>query len=111
MTAIDTLRNIADKATALLQGEPARAIGYGAALVIVGVCAVSNALGYTRLPEVDLTTALGLATAAIVTVTGIIESIRRFVFSPLTVREAILDADAFGSRQVLREQGLDGDST
>ena len=74
-----TPSELLDRATALLQGEPARAIGYGSALVIVGVSLVSNALGYTRIPAVDLPTAIGLATAAIVTVTGVIESIRRFV--------------------------------
>jgi hypothetical protein len=74
-----TPSDILNKAEALLQGEPARAIGYGAALVIVGVSLVSNALGYTRIPAIDLPTAVTDATFAIATVVGVIESIRHFV--------------------------------
>ena len=74
-----TITDILTKAEALLQGEPARAIGYGAALVIVGVSLASNALGFTRIPEVDLATAVTDATFAIATIVGVIESIRHFV--------------------------------
>lgn len=83
---MSTASDIIDKADGLLKGEPARAIGYGSALVIVGVVAVANQLGITRFGgNIDLVTAVGLASAAIVTVTGVIESIRRFVFAPATV--------------------------
>jgi hypothetical protein len=95
-TASDFLavgRAILDKADALLQGEPARAIGYGAALVIVGASLASNALGFTRIPAVDLPTAVGLAATAIVTVTGVIESIRKFVYSPATVADIVAEGD------------------
>lgn len=75
-----TPKDILDKAASLLQGEPARAIGYGAAIVIVGVIAVANQLGYTQLgSNIDLPTALGMATAAILTIGGVIETIRKFV--------------------------------
>jgi hypothetical protein len=88
---VATARDLVDAADRLLQGEPARFIGYGAALVIVGVVAVANQVGVTRFGEnVDLGTSLGLATAAIVTVTGVIESIRKFVFSPATVADIVL---------------------
>jgi hypothetical protein len=86
VSAIDTLKTYLDKAEDLLtQREPARAIGYGAAIVIVGVSLVSNALGFTRIPAIDLPTAVGDATIAIATVVGLVESIRRFVYSPATV--------------------------
>lgn len=74
-----TITDLLDKAESLLQGEPARAIGYGAALVIVGVSLASNALGFTRIPAVDLPTAVADATFAIATIVGVIESIRHFV--------------------------------
>lgn len=85
-----TPSDLLDKADAALKGEPARFIGYGSALVIVGVVAAANALGYTRIAPIDLPTALAAATAAILTVTGVIESIRKFVYSPATV-QAIID--------------------
>jgi hypothetical protein len=85
----DRFRSILDSARTLLTGEPARFIGYGAAVVIVGVIAISNALGFTRFGEnISLSDALIGATAAIATLGGIIETIRRFVYSQNTV-EAI----------------------
>lgn len=82
-----TLRAVLDKADALLQGEPARAIGYGSAVVVIGVVTISNALGFTRFQgvDIDLGSALVLVTAATTTVVGIIEGIRKFVFSPASV--------------------------
>lgn len=88
------LRGLLDKAEDLLtQREPARAIGYGAALVIVGVSLASNALGFTRIPDIDLPTALGLATAGIGTVVAAVEGIRKFVFAPATVDSIIAEGD------------------
>jgi hypothetical protein len=87
-----TLNDLAAKAEALLtEKEPARAIGYGAALVILGVSLVSNALGFTRIPALDLPTAVGDATLAIGTVVGIVEGIRRFVYSPATVNAIVVE--------------------
>lgn len=71
--------DLLDKAEASLKGEPARYIGYGSAVIVVGVTLASNALGFTRLPAVDLATALGATTFASATVIGVIESIRHFV--------------------------------
>lgn len=71
---------ILDKVRDLLRGEPARAIGYGAAVVIYLV-----ALAFDRIPDMTLDAALVSATAAIVTVGSVIETIRRFVYSPVTV--------------------------
>lgn len=80
-----TLRDLLDKVDSLLSGEPARAIGYGAALVIVGVSLASNALGFTRIPEVSLEGALAAAAIATTTVVTVIEGIRRSVYSPNSV--------------------------
>lgn len=89
------LRSILDKASTLLQGEPARAIGYGSALVVVGVIYVANALGYTRFgANMDIPTALGLTTGAILTVGAVIESIRKFVYSPATVADLLSEVGA-----------------
>lgn len=69
-----TLSDLLDKARDLLAGEPARAIGYGAAAVIYLV-----ALAFDAIPDVSPDAALVAATAAIVTVGGVVESIRRLV--------------------------------
>lgn len=90
-TILDKGRAILDAADNLLSGEPARAIGYGAALVVVGVSLVSNALGYTRIPEVSLDAALVAATLAITTLVTVIEGIRRSVYSPNTVDAIVSD--------------------
>lgn len=78
------LSAILARADAALKGEPARFIGYGAAIVIVGVVAVANALGITRFgANIDLADALILAGLATSTIIGVIETIRRFV-SPIS---------------------------
>lgn len=86
-----TVNSILDKARGLLlQREPARAIGYGAALVIVGVVAVSNALGFSRFGEnISLEGALVAAGTATTTVVSIVEFIRKLVYSPATVAEVV----------------------
>jgi hypothetical protein len=69
-----------------LQGEPARFISYGAALVVWGVVLAAHALGYsTFAPGLSLDDALLDATAAQVFLT---EVVRHFVFSPATVAAA-----------------------
>lgn len=81
-----TVRAILDKARELLLSEPARAIGYGAAAVIYLV-----ALAFDRIPDMTADQALIAATAAITTVAGVIEAIRRFVYSPATVSEIVTE--------------------
>lgn len=78
------ITGILDKARDLLRGEPARAIGYGAAAVIYLV-----ALAFERIPDMSPEDALVSATAAITVVAGVIETIRRFVYSPNTVSEIV----------------------
>lgn len=79
LPTLDDLKGLLDKAEESLTGEPARFIGYGAAIVVVAVTLVSNALGFTRLPAVDLPTALVLTGAATATVVTVIERIRSLV--------------------------------
>jgi TRAP-type C4-dicarboxylate transport system permease small subunit len=105
-----TPSDLLDKADMLLKGEPARAIGYGAALVIVGVSLASNALGFTRIPAVDLPTAVTDATFAIGTVVGLIESIRHFVYSQNTV-QAIATRAADTGDDTIPPPPADGDTT
>ena len=77
----------------LLRGEPARFIGYGAAVVLVGIIAVANQLGVTRFGTgMSLADALTLSTTAITTLIGVIESIRHFVYAPDTVHSERIDA-------------------
>lgn len=80
------------KATALLEGEPLRAIVYGAAVVVWLVVGIANAIGFAHFgPTISLTDAMVDATAAAAALT---EISRRFVFSPATV--AAIKAGAVG---------------
>ena len=81
-------QDILDKADSVLKGEPARIIGYGAAVVIYLVAKASGHIA-DQTPD----QALISAGAAITTVVGIIETIRHFVYSPASV-SAIIAATA-----------------
>lgn len=83
---MDIIRKLLDQARDLLQGEPARAIGYGAAVVVYVVTRASG-----QLDDVPLDQALVLTAGYVATIAGVIESIRRVVYSPNTV-EAIVEA-------------------
>lgn len=69
-----TPTDILDKARALLAGEPARAIGYGAGVIVYLVARASGSID-----DIPLDDALVLTAGYVVTVAGVIESIRRFV--------------------------------
>lgn len=93
--SVNQLRALASKVLAkmdqLLTTEPARVIGYGAAVVVF--LAVQG-ISYFKpgvLPAVTFDEAIGMAFAAISTLVILIESIRRFVFSPQTYIEDIAD--------------------
>lgn len=66
----------------ILQGEPLRAIGYGAIVVVFLVTRGAEALGYTKFGEPTLDTIILSVGAA---VTAVTEFARRFVYSPKTV--------------------------
>lgn len=76
------MQALLDKARALLQGEPLRAIVYGAAVVVWLVTHIAKALGVGNLAVVDLDQALLMATAA---AAGLTEFARRWTYSPATV--------------------------
>lgn len=96
-TISERIAALLDQARVLLQGEPARLIGYGAAVVVVLVVAIANALGFTRFgANIDLGTALGLTTLAIGSLVGLIETIRRYVYSPNTVQRIAEQSAATG---------------
>lgn len=78
------IADLLDKVDSILKGEPARIIGYGAAVVIYLVAKASGNIA-DQTPE----QALVSATAGIVSVVGVIESIRHFVFSPASVAEIV----------------------
>lgn len=91
------INDLLDKARAALSGEPARFIGYGSAIVVVGVVAVANQLGITRFgSNLSLTDALVGSTAAIATLTGLVEAVRRAVYSPASVQVIATNAAASG---------------
>lgn len=76
---------VLDKVRDLLKGEPARAIGYGGAVVVY---LVANAFG--RIPDMSFDQAVTLAVSAVALLAGFVETIRRYVYSPNTV-SAIID--------------------
>lgn len=77
-----------EKARGLLQGEPLRAIVYGAAVVVWLVTRIAQALHIGNFQVVNLDDALLVATAA---ATALTELVRRYVYSPATVA-AIVNA-------------------
>jgi hypothetical protein len=73
---------ILDKTRDVLQGEPLRAITYGAAVVIYFV-----ARGFGAIPDQTFDEAIVQATAAAAIIVTVVESARRFVWSPRSVSE------------------------
>lgn len=81
---MDKIKALLAQVDTLLHGEPARAIGYGAAVIIYIVAKASG-----KFPDVSLDSALVSAGTALAAVVGVVETIRHFVYSPNTV-EAIV---------------------
>ena len=81
-----------DKVDVLLTTEPARAIGYGAAVIVFLVVQVLSSRGV--LPAMTFDQSVTLAFSAIASTVIIVESIRRFVYSPMTYIEDIADEAA-----------------
>jgi len=69
-----TPSELLDAARNVLAGEPARAIGYGAAVVIYLVSKASGAI-----PDQSLDQSIILAAGYVATAASIVESIRHFV--------------------------------
>jgi len=71
---MDKLSAILERARGLLAGEPLRAIGYGAGVVIWIVAGVSG-----RIPDVPLDQAILQAGGAAAVLASVIETARRYV--------------------------------
>lgn len=84
------VQTVLGKAAQLLDSEPARVIGYGAAVVVYLVARVMADRGYLAIP-LTFDESIGAAFAAITTLVIVIEAIRRFVYSPLTYIEDLAD--------------------
>lgn len=86
MNIIDAAQALTVRIEDILNGEPARAIGYGGAAIIYLVAKASG-----RIPDVTPEEALAQAGAAAVVVASFVESIRHFVYSPNSVIEIASD--------------------
>lgn len=93
-----------DKVDLLLQTEPARAIGYGAAVVVFLVAQVLSARGY--LPPMTFDQSVTLALSALATLVVLVESIRHFVYSPMTYIEDLSDESAAAHEAAHLEEEL-----
>ena len=78
------IKGLLDEASVVLKGEPARVIGYGAAVVIYLVAAA-----FGRIPDVSFDVAVTDAVGIVALVTAVVESVRHFVSSPITVGSLI----------------------
>lgn len=85
---MNIVKALLDKANELLKGEPARAVGYGAAVIIYFVARASGSL-----EDVTVEEALVQGAAAIAIAASIVETIRRLVYSPATVEALLAEKD------------------
>ena len=85
------IMKVLDRADRLLTSEPARMIGYGAAVVVYLVVRALGELKPGLIPAMGFGESVGVAFSALATVVILIESIRRFVYSPLTYIEDLSD--------------------
>lgn len=86
------------KVSQLLQTEPARAIGYGAAVVVYLAARVLSDRGYVKF-NLSFEDSIIAAAAALTLVAGVVESIRRFVYSPMSYIEDLADEFQFARAQ------------
>ena len=74
------LNGILEKLRGWLQGEPLRAIGYGAAVIVYLLARVLGSI-----PDVSFADAVTQGGAAALVVASVVETIRRYTYSPATV--------------------------
>lgn len=91
------------KVSKLLETEPARAIGYGAAVVVYLAARVLSERGYVQF-NLSFEDSIIAAAAALTLVAGVVESIRRFVYSPMTYIEDLADERAAYEQAVAAAQ-------
>jgi hypothetical protein len=105
-----TPTDILDKADSILRGEPARIIGYGAAVVIYLVAKASGHIA-DQTPEQALVSGV----AGVASLVSVIETIRHFVYSKPTVEVIAENAAETGDPSVppppATDVATDGDST
>lgn len=80
------LKDTLDKVQHLLSGEPLRAIVYGGAVIIYVV-----AKAFAVIPDQSVDEALVTAGAAAALLATLVETARRYVYSPNTVEAIIAD--------------------
>lgn len=81
---IDTAKALLDKLQGVLEGEPARFIGYGAGLIVYAV-----ARAFDVIPDVPLDVALAETAFYVTIVAAVVESIRHFVYSPASAKDLL----------------------
>lgn len=104
---MDAIRKVLDKIDALLTTEPARMIGYGAAVIVFLVVQAVGIIRPGLLPQVSFDTAVSDAFAAIALLVLVVESIRRFVYAPQTYIEDLADEYEAGHGEGHLHAGLD----
>jgi len=79
---MDRVRTLLTMLGNVLQGEPARFIGYGAGLVVYAVAKLVGAI-----PDIPLEQAIAGAVAYTAIVASVVESVRHFVYSPRSAQD------------------------
>lgn len=104
--ALKFIRQLLDKADQLLTTEPARMIGYGSAVIVAIVVRIVGEVRPGLVPQLSFDEAVGLAFTALASVTILVESIRRFVYSPQTYIEDLSDEAAAAHEAAHLEEDL-----
>lgn len=99
------MKSFLDRLNVLLTTEPARVIGYGAAVVVALVTAFMAERG-TIAVALTFEQSVGAATGAIAALVIVIESIRRFAYSPMTYIEDLADGVKAAHEQAHAEEEM-----
>ena len=103
-TLRSTISAILDKVSSLLQSEPARLIGYGSAVVIYFAANYLASKGIGVFVPMTVEESITASVAGLAILVGIVESIRRFVYSPLTYIEDLADETKAAHEQAHAEE-------
>lgn len=97
---------VLDRVSILLATEPARLIGYGAAVVVFVVAQVLEQFRPGLLPKLTFESAIAITASAIVFLAIVVENIRRFVYSPMTYIEDLSDESQLSHDAAHMEEDL-----
>lgn len=97
---------VLDKLRELLTTEPARLIGYGFALTIYLILRLLESHGFLAFPDATFEQVVTLVFTTMASLVIIVESIRRFVYSPQTYIEDLSDEAAAAHELAHLEEGL-----